>query len=183
MLNSLSTHSLVLRSPECLKAWKAVLRDDTTDKNEIARGLHKLILLHRCPLLMDLDLVSLAEYFNQLSLPVLAIDCLVHQSDQSERMQSISDFINDTNLQSVLEHLKELRQVASNLYHLDEVTRVIFLTLANKGMILNLKRFSYFEWFEKHMMNESELNSLLIYAAQNQMLVCCCTNDCMWYTV
>lgn len=38
---------------------------------------------------MELDLLSLAEYFNHASLPVLAVDCFLHLPDPSTRMQHI----------------------------------------------------------------------------------------------
>ncbi len=61
----------------------------------------------RCPLLLDMDVVSFAKHFLHLELPVCALGCLLLVSQSTVRHKHIAALLCEVSKQDVLHQMAE----------------------------------------------------------------------------
>ncbi|XP_071504367.1 kinetochore-associated protein 1-like [Diadema antillarum] len=125
-----------LRSIQCLpRVWSAVLTTPFTSvcpplsEEQACRCREVLVLLHRCPVLFDLDLVRLSCQFIRVEMYAEALACLLHTLDKTKRESQIKTLL-DSHLVTILNSLMALKERKEPLHEHDQVLSVVYRHIA-----------------------------------------------------
>lgn len=156
-----------LRSIPCLpKVWSVILAapfmsicvplsDQQADK---CRNV--LLLLQKCPVLMDLDFVRLSCQFARVEMYVETLACLLHMTERSRRESQIDALLGQRHV-LVLDSLSHLRDKKQPLPEQDQVIAEVYRHIAAGGLYEVLLDTKHFMGLVHHLAKHDQLHGLV----------------------
>ncbi|GAB6021725.1 Kinetochore-associated protein 1 [Chamberlinius hualienensis] len=165
MLRTLSVCPSILKSLMYKEAWKGVLMTKDTDNERF--GLGVLILMQQCPILEELDLINLANYYEEASLPLVVVECY-RRVTYYDGYNKITAFVKGAVAETIINQIIVATKQVGYMYHLNEIKNSVILAMTSNGTLQNMRRSSYKQWFQENVFKDAHLNTILLHAAQMQ---------------
>lgn len=147
------------------KSVSSPLSDD-----ELAACEESASLLQRCPLLLDLDVHSIAAQFHKVGLQAHALACLMLIPSSTAREQHIQSLLDINYVTSILSQLDEQRQRGRTLTQADTVEEKVFQFIDQKQEYQVLLDKPYFDKFLTFLIMNRKITGILLKTIQANRL-------------
>lgn len=161
----------------CLpQVWRSVLTAPfksvsiPLSEEEIAACEESASLLQRCPLLLDLDVYSIAVQFHKVGLQAHALACLVLIPSSTARQQHIQTLLETKCVSEVLTQLDEQRKRGRTLTQADIVEQEVFKYIEQKQEYEILLHTAYFDKLLKFLIMNKTISGILLKTIQANRL-------------
>lgn len=161
----------------CLpQVWRSVLTAPfksvsiPLSEEEIAACEESASLLQRCPLLLDLDVYSIAVQFHKVGLQAHALACLVLIPSSAARQQHIQTLLETKCVSEVLTQLDEQRKRGRTLTQADIVEQEVFKYIEQKQEYEILLHTAYFDKLLKFLIMNKTISGILLKTIQANRL-------------
>ncbi|XP_068682913.1 kinetochore-associated protein 1-like isoform X1 [Montipora foliosa] len=157
----------------CLpQVWRSVLTapfksvSSPLSDDELAACEESASLLQRCPLLLDLDVQSIAVQFHKVGLQAHALACLLLIPSSTAREQHIQSLLQTNCVTRILSQLDEQRQRGRTLTQADIVEEKVFQYVEQKQEYQILLETSYFDKFLTFLIMNRKIAGILLKTIQ-----------------
>ncbi|KAJ7374444.1 Kinetochore-associated protein 1 [Desmophyllum pertusum] len=161
----------------CLpQVWRSVLTapfksvSTPLSDEELAACEESASLLQRCPLLLDLDVYSIAVQFHKVGLQAHALACLMLIPSSASREQHIQALLETNCVTDVLTQLDEQRERGHTLTQADVVEQEVFKYVEQKKEYQILLGTAYFDKFLKFLIMSKTVTGILLKTIQANRL-------------
>ncbi|XP_078352521.1 kinetochore-associated protein 1-like isoform X2 [Oculina patagonica] len=161
----------------CLpQVWRSVLTapfksvSTPLSEEEVAACEESASLLQRCPLLLDLDVYSIAVQFHKVGLQAHALACLMLIPSSTAREQHIQALLDTNCVTDVLTQLDEQRQRGHTLTQADVVEQEVFKYVEQKQEYQILVETAYFDKFLRFLIMNKTITGILLKTIQANRL-------------
>ncbi|RMX40569.1 hypothetical protein pdam_00016563, partial [Pocillopora damicornis] len=157
----------------CLpQVWRSVLTapfksvSTPLSEEEVAACEESASLLQRCPILLDLDVYSIAVQFHKVGLQAHSLACLLLIPSSSAREKHIQALLETNCVNVILAQLDEQRQRGSTLIQPDAVEQEVFKYVEQKQEYQILLGTAYFDKLLKFLIMGKNINGILLKTIQ-----------------
>lgn len=157
----------------CLpQVWRSVLTapfksvSTPLSEEEVAACEESASLLQRCPILLDLDVYSIAVQFHKVGLQAHSLACLLLIPSSSARKKHIQALLETNCVNVILAQLDEQRQRGSTLIQPDAVEQEVFKYVEQKQEYQILLGTAYFDKLLKFLIMGKNINGILLKTIQ-----------------
>ncbi|XP_041351037.1 kinetochore-associated protein 1-like [Gigantopelta aegis] len=156
--------------PSFGKAWQAFLYNALNkycpplSEPQEEMCVHYFNILHRCPVIMSVDVRSLADQYQRLELAVCAACCLILHGDQA-----VKEYLDGNKLHH-LQHLDSLMKMGLNAAIAQEVQGAIFDMIDEQKEYLLILGSTYKHRFIQHVIKCDKINHLVEFAVKHKRL-------------
>ncbi|XP_074632538.1 kinetochore-associated protein 1-like [Acropora palmata] len=161
----------------CLpQVWRSVLIapfksvSSPLSDDELAACEESASLLQRCPLLLDLDVHSIAAQFHKVGLQAHALACLMLIPSSTAREQHIQSLLDINYVTCILSQLDEQRQRGRTLTQADTVEEKVFQFIDQKQEYQVLLDKPYFDKFLTFLIMNRKITGILLKTIQANRL-------------
>ncbi|KAK3734832.1 hypothetical protein QZH41_011748, partial [Actinostola sp. cb2023] len=128
-------------------------------------------LLQRCPLLLDLDLVVIAQHFHRVGLPAFALACLVLVPFHDLQRQKIKELLDTKCAVVVLEQLQSQCDNARTLGHVKMLQEEVYQYIESNQEYEMLLSTVYFDNMVSYLIDTDQMDGLLMKTIKANRLV------------
>lgn len=154
--------------PSLTKVWKAVITAPyqsvsiPLSAEEEASCLRSAHLITRCPVILDIDLVEIANLMKKVGLHMQALFCMKLCPDKKLRKESIHTFLDDVGVDDILSKIKKDRDLGIMDTHLDAVEEEVFDYVNEHSLYLKLFGTAFFDSLIEYLIQSGKVNNLLV---------------------
>uniref|UniRef100_A0A674H0T4 Kinetochore associated 1 n=1 Tax=Taeniopygia guttata TaxID=59729 RepID=A0A674H0T4_TAEGU len=128
------------------------------------------VLLLRCPVLADLDIVGLGKQYTQLDLPAFALGCLLVIPHSEKREQQIQGLLSTCKKETVLQQLDEHIDTGELVAFASQIRSLILDSIINEKLYDQFWKTKYYPLLKQHLINTHRIKELVNYFAKNNCL-------------
>ncbi|NXB90984.1 KNTC1 protein, partial [Vidua chalybeata] len=160
-------------SPSFSRAWRSVVLSPflTASCPPSPRQLQEcrecFVLLLRCPVLADLDIVGIAKQYTQLDLPAFALGCLLVIPHSEKREQQIQGLLSTCKKETVLQQLDEHMDTGELVVFASQIKSLILDSIINEKLYEQFWKTKYYPLLKQHLINTHRIKELVDYFAKN----------------
>ncbi|XP_056888450.1 kinetochore-associated protein 1 [Takifugu flavidus] len=118
------------------------------------------VLLLKCPFLLDLDLVGIANRFAQFNLPAFALGTLLLIPSAQKKAQQIQGFLSVCNPVAVLEQVDELMNTGELAGIPSQISKTVLTFVSNTGAHQKLLKTQYFKHLKQLVVLDAQPHQL-----------------------
>ncbi|KAL9834154.1 LOW QUALITY PROTEIN: kinetochore-associated protein 1 [Geothlypis trichas] len=161
--------------PSFSRAWRSVVLSPflTASCPPSPRQLQEcregFVLLLRCPVLADLDIVGIAKQYTQLDLPAFALGCLLVLLTLEEREQQIQGLLSTCKKETVLQQLDEHMDTGELVAFASQISSLVLDSIINEKLYEQFWKTKYYPLLKQHH-NTHRVKELVDYFAKNNCL-------------
>ncbi|XP_067911152.1 kinetochore-associated protein 1 isoform X2 [Heterodontus francisci] len=162
--------------PNFTRAWRSVIlapflsASCPPSPKQLEACYESFVLLIKCPILLDLDLIGIAKQYVQLELLAFALGCLLLIPYSEKKEQQIQGFLSSIDpvilLQQVIDHMTT-GEVAGYAFKIKELA---LGNIADKKQYEKLIGTKFFPFLKQHMIDNQQVKELANYLVDRNCL-------------
>ncbi|NXS93970.1 KNTC1 protein, partial [Jacana jacana] len=166
--------------PNFSRAWRSVVLSPFVAAScplgpkELEECCECFVILLRCPVLADLDVIGIAKQYAQLDLPAFALGCLMLIPQSEKRKQQIQGFLSTCNAETVLQQIEEHMNTGEVVAFASQIRSLVLDSIINEKLYGKLLKTKYFPLLKQQLMNTHRIKELVNYFAKKN-----CIDDAM----
>ncbi|NWR45672.1 KNTC1 protein, partial [Regulus satrapa] len=159
--------------PSFSQAWRSVVLSPflTVSCPPSPRQLQEcrecFVILLKCPVLPDLDIVGIAKQYTQLDLPAFALGCLLVIPHSEEREKQIQGFLSTCKKETVLQQLDEHMDTGELVAFASQISSLVLDSIINEKLYEQFWKTKYYPLLKQHLINTHRIKELVDYFAKN----------------
>lgn len=128
-------------------------------------------LIHKCPLVHELDLHDLASRFVKVNLPSCALGCLLLVVEKDVQSKNVKQLLeHDDNLQLTLTQLRQWRKENKLLPMMQQVEHAVYNYINSVELYNVIECHGYVEEFISYLISRKDISGLLAFLLKQQRL-------------
>ncbi|XP_037536314.1 kinetochore-associated protein 1 [Nematolebias whitei] len=120
------------------------------------------VLLLKCPFLLNLDLIGIANRFAQFNLPAFALGTLLLVPSASKKEQQIQGFLSSCNPVAVLEQVDELMNTGELAGVPSQVRETVLTFMSQNGQLLKLVKTKHLDHLKQLVVSRAQPNQVKV---------------------
>ncbi|KFP33589.1 Kinetochore-associated protein 1, partial [Colius striatus] len=128
------------------------------------------VILLKCPVLADLDVIGIAKQYAQLDLPAFALGCLLLIPQSEKREQQIEGFLSTCNTQTVLQQIDEHMNAGEVVAFASQIRSLVLDSIINKQQYEKILKTKYFPLLKQQLLNTHRMKELVDYFAKKNCI-------------
>ncbi|XP_062446334.1 kinetochore-associated protein 1 [Rhea pennata] len=164
--------------PNFSRAWRSVVLSPflaascPPSPKQLEECCECFVILLKCPVLADLDVVGIAKQYAQLDLPAFALGCLLLIPQSEKREQQIQGLLSTCNMETVLQQIDEHMNTGEIAGFASQIRSLILDSIINEKLYEKFLTTKYFSLLKQQLMNTHRIKELVDYFASKN-----CTDD------
>uniref|UniRef100_A0A8D3B3M7 Kinetochore associated 1 n=1 Tax=Scophthalmus maximus TaxID=52904 RepID=A0A8D3B3M7_SCOMX len=146
----------VTPAPHCLISHFLVTASVPLSPDQQATLYRTFVLLLKCPFLLNLDLIGIANRFAQFNLPAFALGTLLLIPCANKKAQQIQGFLSVCNPVTVLEQVEELMNTGELAGIPSQVKETVLTFINQNGQHQKLLQTKYFKHLKQLMVSSGQ---------------------------
>uniref|UniRef100_A0A669P7S2 Kinetochore associated 1 n=1 Tax=Phasianus colchicus TaxID=9054 RepID=A0A669P7S2_PHACC len=119
------------------------------------------VILLKCPVLADLDVIGIAKQYTQLDLPAFALGCLMLIPQSEKREQQIQAFLSTCNTETVLQQIDEHMNTGEVVAFASQIRSLILDNIINEKLYEKFLKTKYFPLVKQQLMSTHRMKELV----------------------
>ncbi|NWV73815.1 KNTC1 protein, partial [Dasyornis broadbenti] len=162
--------------PSFSRAWRsAVLSPFLTascppSPKQLQECCECFVILLKCPVLADLDIVGIAKQYTQMDLPAFALGCLLVIPHSEKREQQIQGLLSTCNKETVLQQIDEHMDTGELVAFASQISSLVLDSIINEKLYEQFLKTKYYPLVKQHLINTHRIKELVDYFAKNKCL-------------
>ncbi|NXO40218.1 KNTC1 protein, partial [Locustella ochotensis] len=162
--------------PSFSRAWRSVILSPfltascPPSPKQLQECRECFVLLLRCPVLADLDMVGIAKQYTQLDLPAFALGCLLVIPHSEKREQQIQGLLSTCKKETVLQQLDEHLDTGELVAFASQISSLVLDSIINEKLYEQFWKTKYYPLLKQHLINTHRIKELVDYFAKNNCL-------------
>ncbi|XP_069475728.1 kinetochore-associated protein 1 [Ambystoma mexicanum] len=128
------------------------------------------VVLLKCPVLADLDLVGIAKQYAQLNLPAFTLGCLLLIPNSEKKEQQIQGFLLSCNTETVLQQVADHLNTGEVAGFASEIQNLTLEHIINKKLFGKCVKTKHFSLLKRHVIDTNRIKGLVDYFVNNSCL-------------
>ncbi|XP_025011448.2 kinetochore-associated protein 1 isoform X3 [Gallus gallus] len=168
-------HSL-WQIPSFSRAWRSVVLSPfltascPPSPKQIEECCECFVILLKCPVLADLDVIGIAKQYAQLDLPAFALGCLMLIPQSEKREQQIQAFLSTCNTETVLQQIDEHMNTGEVVAFASQIRSLILDSIINEKLYEKISKTKYFPLVKQQLMSTHRMKELVDYFANKNCI-------------
>ncbi|XP_019476461.1 kinetochore-associated protein 1 [Meleagris gallopavo] len=168
-------HSL-WQIPSFSRAWRSVVLSPfltascPPSPKQIEECCECFVILLKCPVLADLDVIGIAKQYAQLDLPAFALGCLMLIPQFEKREQQIQAFLSTCNTETVLQQIDEHMNAGEVVAFASQIRSLILDSIINEKLYEKFLKTKYFPLVKQQLMSTHRMKELVDYFANKNCI-------------
>ncbi|KAM4649305.1 kinetochore-associated protein 1 isoform 6-T8 [Amazona ochrocephala] len=121
------------------------------------------VILLKCPVLADLDVIGIAKQYAQLDLPAFALGCLLLIPQSEKREQQIQGFLSTCNAETALQQIDEHMNTGEEVAFASQIRSLVLDSIINEKLYEKFLKTKYFPLLKQQLMSTHRLKELVDY--------------------
>ncbi|XP_074868809.1 kinetochore-associated protein 1 [Carettochelys insculpta] len=162
--------------PNFIRAWRSVILAPFLEAScppspkQLEACCECFVVLLRCPILAELDIIGIARQYAQLDLPAFALGCLLLIPQSEKREQQIQGFLSSCNPEAVLQQVDEHMNTGEVAGFASQIRCVILDNIINEKQYERFLKTKYFPFLKLQVMNTDRVKELVDYLANKNCM-------------
>ncbi|KAM6247107.1 kinetochore-associated protein 1 isoform 2-T2 [Porphyrio hochstetteri] len=162
--------------PNFSRAWRSVVQSPfltascPPSPKQIEECCECFVILLKCPVLADLDVIGIAKQYAQLDLPAFALGCLLLIPQSEKREKQIQGFLSTCNRETVLQQIDEHMNTGEVVAFASQIRCLVLDSIINEKLYEKFLKTKYFPVLKQQLMNTHRLNELVDYFAKKNRI-------------
>ncbi|TRZ18325.1 hypothetical protein HGM15179_008750 [Zosterops borbonicus] len=162
--------------PSFSRAWRSVVLSPFLSAScppspkQLQECRECFVILLRCPVLADLDMVGIAKQYTQLDLPAFALGCLLVIPHSEKREQQIQGLLSTCKKETVLQQLEEHMDTGELVAFASQISSLVLDSIINEKLYEQFWKTKYYPLLKQHLINTHRIKELVDYFAKNNCL-------------
>ncbi|NXV45396.1 KNTC1 protein, partial [Uria aalge] len=158
--------------PNFSRAWRSVIlspfvtASSPLSPKQLEECCECFVILLKCPVLADLDVIGIAKQYAQLDLPAFALGCLLLIPQSEKREQQIQGFLSTCNTETVLQQVDEHMNTGEVVAFASQIRSLVLDSIINEKLYGKLLKTKYFPLLKQQLMNTHRMKELVNYFAK-----------------
>ncbi|NWZ64360.1 KNTC1 protein, partial [Acrocephalus arundinaceus] len=159
--------------PSFSRAWRSVVLSPflaascPPSPKQLQECRECFVLLLRCPVLADLDMVGIAKQYTQLDLPAFALGCLLVIPPSEKREQQIQGLLSTCKKETVLQQLEEHMDTGELVAFASQISSLVLDSIIKEKLYEQFWKTKYYPLLKQHLINTHRIKELVDYFAKN----------------
>ncbi|NWV38838.1 KNTC1 protein, partial [Grantiella picta] len=159
--------------PSFSRAWRsAVLSPFLTascppSPKQLQECCECFVILLKCPVLADLDIIGIAKQYTQMDLPAFALGCLLVIPHSEKREQQIQGLLSTCNKETVLQQIDEHMDTGELIAFASQISSLVLDSIINEKLYEQFLKTKYYPLLKQHLINTHRIKELVDYFAKN----------------
>ncbi|NWV62831.1 KNTC1 protein, partial [Malurus elegans] len=125
------------------------------------------VILLKCPVLADLDIVGIAKQYTQMDLPAFALGCLLAIPRSEKREQQIQGLLATCKKETVLQQIDEYMDTGELVAFASQISSLVLDSIINEKLYEQFSKTKYHPLLKQHLINTHRIKELVDYFAKN----------------
>ncbi|KAM6340703.1 kinetochore-associated protein 1 isoform 1-T1 [Alca torda] len=162
--------------PNFSRAWRSVIlspfvtASSPLSPKQLEECCECFVILLKCPVLADLDVIGIAKQYAQLDLPAFALGCLLLIPQSEKREQQIQGFLSTCNTETVLQQVDEHMNTGEVVAFASQIRSLVLDSIINEKLYGKLLETKYFPLLKQQLMNTHRMKELVNYFAKKNCI-------------
>ncbi|NXN95932.1 KNTC1 protein, partial [Rhinopomastus cyanomelas] len=158
--------------PNFSRAWRSVVLSTfltascPLSPKQLEECCECFVILLKCPVLADLDVIGIAKQYAQLDLPAFALGCLLLIPQSEKREQQIQGFLPTCNAETVLQQIDEHMDTGEAVAFASQIRTLVLDSIINEKLYEQLLNTKYFPLLKQQLINNHRVKELVEYFAK-----------------
>ncbi|NWS96580.1 KNTC1 protein, partial [Mionectes macconnelli] len=158
--------------PNFLRAWRGVVLSPfltaacPPSATQLEECCECFVMLLKCPVLADLDVIGIAKQYSQLDLPALALGCLLLIPQPEKREQHLQGFLSTCNTETVLQQLEEHMGTGEVVAFASQIRSLVLDSIINQQLYEKFLQTKYYPLLKQHLTKTHRIKELVDYFAK-----------------
>uniref|UniRef100_A0A8D0F9V6 Kinetochore associated 1 n=1 Tax=Strix occidentalis caurina TaxID=311401 RepID=A0A8D0F9V6_STROC len=158
--------------PNFSRAWRSVVLSPfltascPPSPKQLEECCECFVILLKCPVLADLDVIGIAKQYAQLDLPAFALGCLLLIPQSEKREQQIQGFLSTCNIETVLQQIDEHMNTGEVVAFASQIRSLVLDSIINEKLYEKFLKTKYFPLLKQQLMNTHRMKELVDYFAK-----------------
>ncbi|XP_059844206.1 kinetochore-associated protein 1 [Hypanus sabinus] len=168
-------HSL-WQIPNFTRAWRNVIlapflsASCPPNPKQLKACYDSFVLLIKCPVVTDLDLIGIAKQYIQLELSAFALGCLLLIPYSEEKKQRIQGFLLSADSMSLLQQVVDHMTTGEVAGYASKIKELVLGSIADKKQYEMLIGSKFFPFLKQYMIEHNRLKELVNYLVNRSCL-------------
>ncbi|NWV05115.1 KNTC1 protein, partial [Ptilonorhynchus violaceus] len=162
--------------PNFSRAWRSVVLSPfltvscPPSPKQLQECCECFVILLKCPVLADLDVIGIAKQYTQLQLPAFALGCLLLIPQSEKREQQIQGFLSTCNKETVLQQIDEHMDTGEVVAFASQIRSLVLDSIINEKLYEKFLKTKYYPLLKQQLMNTHRMKELVDYFAKKNCL-------------
>ncbi|TFK14050.1 ankyrin repeat domain-containing protein 65 [Platysternon megacephalum] len=162
--------------PNFSRAWRSVIlapflaASCPPSPKQLEACCECFVVLLKCPVLADLDIIGIARQYAQLDLTAFALGCLLLIPQTEKREQQIQGFLASCNPETVLQQVDEHMNTGEVAGFASQIRCLILDNIINEKQYERFLKTKYFPLLKLQVMNTHRVKELVDYLANKSCM-------------
>ncbi|KFP72496.1 Kinetochore-associated protein 1, partial [Apaloderma vittatum] len=158
--------------PNFSRAWRSVVLSPfltascPPSPKQLEECCECFVILLKCPVVADLDVIGIAKQYTQLDLPGFALGCLLLIPQPEKREQQIQGFLSTCNTETVLQQIDEHMNMGEVVAFASQIRSLVLDTIINEKLYEKFLKTKYFPLLKQHLLKTHRMKELVDYFAK-----------------
>ncbi|NXD27282.1 KNTC1 protein, partial [Spelaeornis formosus] len=159
--------------PSFSRAWRSVVLSPfltascPPSPKQLQECRECFVILLRCPVLADLDIVGIAKQYSQLGLPAFALGCLLVIPHSEKREQQIQGLLSTCKKETVLQQLDEHMDTGELVAFASQISSLVLDSIINEQLYEQFWKTKYYPLLKQHLIKTHRIKEMVAYFAKN----------------
>ncbi|NWI17511.1 KNTC1 protein, partial [Crypturellus soui] len=155
--------------PNFSRAWRSVVLSPflaascPPSPKQLEECCECFVILLKCPVLADLDVIGIAKQYAQLDLPAFALGCLLLIPQSEKREQQIQGFLSTCSTETILQQIDEHMNTGEVVAFASQIRSLILDSIINEKLYDKFLKTKYFPLLKQQLMNTHRIKELVDY--------------------
>ncbi|XP_021141273.2 kinetochore-associated protein 1 isoform X1 [Columba livia] len=162
--------------PNFSRAWRSVVLSPfltascPPSPKQLEECCECFVILVKCPVLADLDVIGIAKQYAQLDLPAFALGCLLLIPQPEKREQQIQGFLSTCNTETVLQQIDEHMNTGELVAFASQIRSSVLDSVINEKQYEKFLQTKYFPLLKQQLMSTHRMKELVDYFAKKNCI-------------
>ncbi|NWU93456.1 KNTC1 protein, partial [Upupa epops] len=158
--------------PNFSRAWRSVVLSAfltascPLSPKQLEECCKCFVILLKCPVLADLDVIGIAKQYAQLDLPAFALGCLLLIPQSEKREQQIQGFLSTCDTETVLQQIDEHMDTGEVVAFASQIRTLVLDSIINEKLYEKFLKTKYFPLLKQQLINTHRVKELVEYFAK-----------------
>ncbi|NWX97118.1 KNTC1 protein, partial [Nothoprocta ornata] len=155
--------------PNFSRAWRSVVLSPflaascPPSPKQLEECCECFVILLKCPVLADLDVIGIAKQYAQLDLPAFALGCLLLIPQSEKREQQIRGFLSTCSTETILQQIDEHLNTGEVVAFASQIRSLTLDSIINEKLYEKFLKTKYFSLLKQQLMNTHQIKELVDY--------------------
>ncbi|NWX85924.1 KNTC1 protein, partial [Nothoprocta pentlandii] len=155
--------------PNFSRAWRSVVLSPflaascPPSPKQLEECCECFVILLKCPVLADLDVIGIAKQYAQLDLPAFALGCLLLIPQSEKREQQIRGFLSTCSTETILQQIDEHLNTGEVVAFASQIRSLTLDSIINEKLYEKFLKTKYFSLLKQQLMNTHRIKELVDY--------------------